>query len=337
MGKRSVNILLSSVGRRVELVRAFRQAYTSLGLDGCIIGTDVDPLAPALQVVDKVYLVPRLNEPEYIPTLEALCVQEQISLLFPLIDPEIPVLAKHRDRLEATGAHLAVVPEAAAEISSDKWLTYQFFRRIGMRTPQSWLVDQVPADVQFPLFIKPRRGSASAYTFKLRNAQELQFFSGYVPAPIIQSYLSGPEITNDVICDVNGDVLGVVSRQRIQVRSGEVMKGVTVFDQTIADACVQIAKALPAIGPITVQCMLHEGVPYFTEINARMGGGLPLGIAAGADSPRWLLARAAEIACDIPAIGQQYATGLHLSRFDDSFFITGEQHDEIASRRIRSG
>jgi carbamoyl-phosphate synthase large subunit len=44
-----VNLLFVSAGRRVELLRLFRQAYRRLRLDGRIIATDIDPLAPALQ------------------------------------------------------------------------------------------------------------------------------------------------------------------------------------------------------------------------------------------------------------------------------------------------
>ena len=125
----------------------------------------------------------------------------------------------------------------------------------------------------------------------------------------------------------------MVMRQRIAVRSGEVVKGVTIYDPAIADACVTIAKALPAIGPITVQCMLKEGIPYFTEINARFGGGVPLGVAAGVDAPRWLLARVAGIPIAIPPLGT-YQMGLYMTRFDDSFFISEQDRAEMASRRL---
>ncbi|MCZ7667705.1 MAG: ATP-grasp domain-containing protein [Chloroflexi bacterium] len=112
----------------------------------------------------------------------------------------------------------------------------------------------------------------------------------------------------------------MVSRQRIEVRWSEVAKGVTIHNPEIEAACAQIAAALPAIGPITVQCMMKEGVPYFTEINARLGGGVPLGIAAGVDTPRYLLAQAAGLDVAAPPLGS-YQTGLHLTRFDDSFFL----------------
>jgi len=280
-----VNLLFTSVGRRVELLRAFRQAYQSLGLDGQIIALDIDPLAPALRLADRPCIVPRLSAPDYLPTLVRICEREGVDAVFPLIDPDIPVLARHRELIERTGARVGVVSEQAAEITADKWRTFEFFRGLGLKTPQSWLPGTFDAaQAGYPLFIKPRDGSAAKDTFKVRDARELAFFSEYINEPIVQEFLEGPEITSDVICDLDGQVLGVISRQRIEVRWGEVAKGMTVYDQGIDAACRKIAAALPAVGPITVQCIVREGVPYFTEINARMGGGLPLGIAAGADA-----------------------------------------------------
>ena len=331
---KEVNILFTSVGRRVELLRAFRRAYEALGLNGRIVAVDIDPLAPALQEADRPYIVPLLTSPDYIPRLIEICRREQVTLVFPLIDPDIAMLAANRSTIEATGARVAVVSTEAAATSGDKWLTTQFFRSIGLSTPRSWLPSQIePSKVPYPLFIKPRKGSAAKSTFKVNNAGELTFFLDYVPDPIIQEYMPGPEITNDVICDLDGEVLAVVSRKRIEVRWGEVAKGVTVYDPVVAEGCVKIAKALPAAGPITVQCMIKDGVPYFTEINARLGGGVPLGIAAGADYPKWLLARAAGIPVGIPPIGS-YRIGLYMTRFDNCFFLTEAEHEQMASHRF---
>jgi len=331
---RTVNILFTSVGRRVELMHAFRRAYETLGLDGKIVATDIDPLAPALQVVDCPYVVPRVTSPDYVATLVEICRNDQVNQVFPLIDPDIPVLAANRQAIEATGANVAAVSVEAAEITSDKWQTTRFFKSLDLSTPLSWLPGQFLAnDLQYPVFMKPRRGSAAQNTFKVHNPRELAFFIDFVPDPIIQELLPGPEITNDVICDLDGEVLEVVSRQRIEVRWGEVSKGVTIYDPVIMDTCVKIARTLPAVGPITVQCMMKNGVPHFIEINARLGGGVPLGIAAGVDSPRWLLAHAAGLPVDIPPLGS-YQTGLYLTRFDDSFFLSEADHDQMASNRL---
>lgn len=330
----SVNVLFTSAGRRVELLQAFRRAYLDLDLKGQIIAVDTNPLAPALQYADRFYLVPPLTDESYIPTLVEICSREHVDLVFPLIDPDIPVLAHHRDALEATGAKVVVVPPNAARIAADKWLTYLFFRSHNIPTPRTWLPSQVKEiEVNYPVIVKPRFGSAGKDVFRANNRHELDFFLEYVPEPLVQEYLSGPEVTSDVICDFTGEVLAVVSRQRIEVRSGEVTKGKTVYEPEIIQLSVAIAKGLGAIGPITVQCFMQEGKPYFTEVNARFGGGVPLGIAAGVKAPHWYLALAAGMALDIPPLGS-YQVGLYMSRFDNSVFLKEEEYVRIASHRI---
>ena len=79
-----INTLFTSVGRRVNLLRAFRKAYRSLGLDGHIVALDIDPLAPALQIADRPYIVPRIDDPDYIPTLVDICHCEKVNAIFPL-------------------------------------------------------------------------------------------------------------------------------------------------------------------------------------------------------------------------------------------------------------
>lgn len=317
-----VNILLTSAGRRVELLRAFRRAYGALRLPGNIVAVDADPLAPALGVANRSYLLPQLSSPAYIPALLSVCAKEQVRLVFPLIDPDIPLLAAHSADLAAVGAEAVVAPESAVLITRDKWRMYHYFRELGLPTPRTWLPEELDPDAAvYPLFIRPRLGSAGKGAFKVEVADQLRFFTRYVRAPIIQEFLPGPEITTDVACGLDGRLLAVVSRKRIEVRSGEVSKGVTVHDPVIHDACVRLAKAFRPKGQITVQCLLKEGAPFFTEINARFGGGAPLGIEAGCDLPRWLLAEAAGLPVEAPPLGA-YRVGLYMTRCDESFFLS---------------
>jgi carbamoyl-phosphate synthase large subunit len=319
-----VNVLFTSVGRRVELVRAFRRAYEGLGLDGRIVGVDIDPLAPALRECDDFFMVPRCDDPDYVRQVAEVCKREEISLLFPLIDPEIPVLARAREEL---GTRAMVLPPEAAETTADKLATAELFERIGVPTPR-----RDPGE--FPVFVKPRFGSAGAHTYRAGGEDELGFFLQRVPDPVVEELLPGPEITTDVLCLDDGEVAAVCSRKRLEVRTGEVSKGVTVYDEAIAGHCVKIAEALHARGPITVQCLLNAaGEPCFTEVNARFAGGAPLGFAAGVDSPRWLLAHAAGLAFDLPPLGS-YRQDLYMTRYDESFFIGEEERAADASRRL---
>jgi len=278
--------------------------------------------------------VPRLDDPGFVPQLLSICRRERIACVFPLIDPDIAVLARNRAELEATGARVAAVEVSALGLASDKWRTTEPFQRLGLPTPQSWLADALDPDTaSYPLFIKPRWGSAGVGASRVDDADALRYALARVSQPIIQECLPGPEITNDVICDLQGQVAAVVSRQRIEVRWGEVAKGVTMRDERIIDACRRVAEALPARGPITVQCMMRGETPCFTEINARLGGGVPLADAAGVDFATWLLAQAAGLDYALPPMGQ-YREGLYLTRSDTSLFLSQEQYDDIARSHL---
>lgn len=334
MTPRSVNVLFASAGRRVELLRAFRHAYAGLGLDGSIVAVDADPLAPAMQEADRPYVVPRLTDPAFLPALTAICRHESVHAIVPLTDRDIPVLARHRAELEAAGTRVIVVPDRAVEIAADKLATHRFFAENGIPAPRSWSRDEALGDgIDYPAFIRPRGGSAGEGAFPVRTERELRFFLDYVPDPIVQEYLPGPEITTDVFSDFGGRVLGLVSRRRIEVRWGEVAKGVTVFDPEVAAHSVRIAEAMGAVGPLTVQCMMREGRPLFTEVNARFGGGAPLGIAAGMPAPRWLLELLMGDDVEPQAPGG-YQQGLYLTRFDDAFLLREEDRARVESRRL---
>ncbi len=325
-----LNLLFTGVGRRVELIRAFQRAYASLGIRGTIVAVDTDPLAPAFQAVHKSYVVPRSDAPEYVPTLLKICEEEGIDLLFPLIDPDVPVLAPHRDLFLRVGTRLVVVSPEVADLVTDKYNTGLFFARLGLPTPATWLPGEVdPESLHYPLFIKPRRGSGSRYAFRVGTSKELEFFLGYVPEPIIQEYIPGPQIATDVIVGLDGEILGAGSRRILEMRCGDVAKAVTVYVPDILEASVKIVSALqaigPVVGPINIQCLLKGGFPYFTEINARFAGGSPLNIAAGVDSPRWLLAMAAGLSVDRPPLGS-YEEGLVWVRYDESFYLRGGFH-----------
>jgi len=329
-----INTLFTSVGRRVELINSWRKAYSELGIEGVIIATDIDPLAPAIGVVDRCYMVPKTISPGFVTSLEEVCRREKVHLIFPLIDPDIPVLAVNRERLESHGEKLVVSPIESVRTTRDKWLTSAFFNEIGVKSPASWLPGTIkPIELDYPVFIKPRSGSAAKDTYRVNTKDELVYFIAKIENPIIQEFLPGPEVTTDVICDLSGNVLSAVSRQRIEVRWGEVSKAKTIYNKGIIDCCIDIAKNLKAIGPLNIQCMFKDDKPYFTEVNMRYGGGAPLGIAAGIDSPKWYLSMIAGKEINIPSLGS-YKKNLYLSRYDTSIFLTKEKLERIKGNHI---
>ena len=76
-----MKILFTSVGRRVELMQAFREASKKLGIDLTICGADISDSAPALFFCDKQFKVCKISDASYIPSLLEICLKEKIDAL----------------------------------------------------------------------------------------------------------------------------------------------------------------------------------------------------------------------------------------------------------------
>lgn len=318
------NILFTSAGRRVSLIRLFRLALDRLGLKGKLVTTDLQKNAPAIFVADCKELVPRVSDPSYIDVLKDICRRHGIRLLIPLIDTELHLLASHKKDFAEIGVTVLISEPEVNTICFDKRRTSTFFRQAGVRTPTILDMQRTLNDpsAQYPFIIKPVDGSCSVGVYKVRSPRELEFFAEYVPNAILQEYIAGEEYTLDVLVDFHGKVRSVVPRLRIETRAGEVSKGMTVKNQAIITAGKKVAEALPgALGCITVQCFLTPGEEIvFLEINPRFGGGFPLAAEAGADFPRWITEMTLGRNPDIKLDGWQ--EGLVMLRYDDGIFVT---------------
>jgi len=315
----NVNVLFTSIGRRVELINNWKKAYADLGINGQIFGTDIDPLAAASNFVDFFHIVPPSNDKDFIPSIQNICKENDINLVFPLNDNDLEPLSLKKSILEQNERIVVISKIKSIDITSDKWSTYNFFKNCNIKTPNTWKPNEKNKS-DFPLIIKPRYGSAGKNVFKVYDQNELEFHIPRIKNPIIQELINGPEVTTDVICDFNGSIIGIVNRERLEVRWGEVAKGKTIFDKNVIKNCEKIVENLDIVGPITVQCILEHNDPLFIEINARYGGGAPLGFAAGVKSPHWYLSIASGIELNLPSIGS-YKKNLFLSRYDNSLFM----------------
>lgn len=283
---KEINVLILSVGRRVELVQAFRRAKENLKITGKIFGGDMDKNAPAMQFVDKAFILPRISSDNYIESIIKICNEEDIKLIVPTIDTELLKLAENKEKIQKeTEAKLNLSDLEYIQICRNKYLTQEFFEKNGFGVPR--LIkeeDIIKKEYKFPLFIKPLNGSSSINTFKINNEKEFEFFKEYVPNPIIQECIVGKEFTVDIFSDFESNPITIVPRERIATRSGEISKGKIVKDSEIIEDIKKLLKVFKAKGHITVQCMkTNEGIKYL-EINPRFGGGAPMSITAGADS-----------------------------------------------------
>lgn len=282
-----LNVLVLSAGRRVELVQAFRSAASRLGVQSRVVAADCQPLAPALYFADERVMLPRVSEPGYVDVLIREARRNDVALIVPTIDTELPILAENRIRIEdGTGARVMISDEAVVRLCGDKIATHRFLVERGFGAPRLYSPEDLDCgEYSLPLFIKPQAGSASIGAHRVDTAEELQGYRRTVQNPMVQELVEGEEYTIDCFADLTGEVISVVPRVRLATRGGEVAKGRIVrHDALIADAR-RLLEALRPIGHVTVQCIVtNDGRITYIEVNPRFGGGAPMSIASGADS-----------------------------------------------------
>ena len=316
-----LNVLLTAGSRRVPLVHAFRSALRTIGMPGSVIVTDVNPLSPAVHVADRSFRVPMATDEAYVTELLTIVEAEQVQLVVPTIDDELPVIAAARDDFRRAGAVVACSPAETALVCNDKYATCAVLRKAGISAAATYLPAQLSEELPLPLFIKPRVGRGAVGAFPIRSYEELDFFLRYVGNPIVQEYLDGPEFTVDVLCDFNGRPLSIVPRERVVIRAGVIDRGRTVHEPRLFAIAEATCAAMKFAGPINIQCRMRGEQPVIFEINPRFSGGIPLTIQAGADFPAMLLRLALGRRVE-PAIGS-FKDDLWMTSFEQSFFLDG--------------
>jgi carbamoyl-phosphate synthase large subunit len=258
-------VLLTGVGKRYDIVAAFAQHAT-------VVAADPNPLAPAQYAAHARRAVPRIDDPGYVPALEALCDEFSVGAVVPLTDLDIEVLARAR----AEGRLPAFVPDPdIAAATYDKYETHLLLQRLGLPSPPTVLPGEPVAS--YPVMVKPRLGSGARSIHAARDAEEADFFVRYVDEPVmVQKLMQGPEFSIDLMSDLQGRCLNAIPRTMIESRGGESIKGTVIDDRELVELGRDVVEALGVRGPCTVQVFRDRDIGLgITDVNTRFGGAFP--------------------------------------------------------------
>lgn len=300
-----MNVLLTSVGRRGYLVRYFKDA---LAADGQVWGADNSRYAPAFAYCDHRVIIPEITHPDYLDHVLELCRINKIQIVIPLIDPELEILSAFRGEFERHDILLLLSPPHTIETASDKYQTWQFARQHGIAAPQTFItiadalshIDS--GTVQWPLLVKPRRGSASMNLTYCADKIQLEGAFEACPTPMIQEVIKGAEYGYDLFADTRSRPISVYCKRKLAMRAGETDKAVSTNNPELIEFGKTLLEHLNLVGPADVDVMVDKDGPKLLEINPRFGGGYPCSHLAGAAFPKKILAlRRGEPIC--PDIG----------------------------------
>ena len=199
-----MNILILSAGTRNKIVQYFKN---EIGNSGKVIATDMSELAPAIYEADKFYIVPAMSDPKYLDIILDICKKEKVDALFTLIDPEISLIAKNKTRFLDIGTIPLVSEYEQVELAFDKYKMFCYLKENGFKTAKSYVdknefyTDLDEGKINFPVFVKPVKGSASINISKVNSKKEIDLLFDLYDNLIIQEFLNGQEIGADVYID----------------------------------------------------------------------------------------------------------------------------------------
>jgi carbamoyl-phosphate synthase large subunit len=306
-GRRAA-VLLTGVGKRYDIVSCFARLTTT-------IAVDPSPLAPAQYAADVRVQVPRMDDPTYVPALAELCKQHGVGAVLPLTDLDIEILARAREQ----GRLPALVPSPeVARTTFDKYEAHLLLERLELPSPPTALPEDDLDALEYPVMVKPRKGSGARSIHLARDAAEARFFIGYVQEPVmVQRAMAGAEISIDCLGDGEGRCLNAIPRTMIESRGGESIKGTVVADREMVELGRRVVEELRVRGPATIQAFREPGFGLgITDVNTRFGGAFPGPIYAalpGRTYPELIAAMAAGESVE-PHVGE-FRAGMTFTRY----------------------
>lgn len=284
-----MNVLILSCGTRNKIVRYFKRA---VGDDGAVFATDMSEMAPALYEADKRYIVPRVTDEGYIDVILDICKKEKINGVLSLIDPELSILAKHAEKFNALGVTLIGSSYELCERCLNKYEMYRWLAGHGFKCAKSFIdySEFVKAGLEYPVIVKPIRGSGSIEVAKAYDEKTVSFLFNQREGMMIQEFLDGREIGADVYVDmISGETVSIFTKMKLLMRSGETDKAVSFKDEKLFDLIEGFVKESGFTGQIDIDIFEVNGEYYISEVNPRFGGGYPHAYECGCDHINMIL------------------------------------------------
>lgn len=277
----TMNLLILSPGRRVEIVEYFKNEFHKDNRQ--VFTLDMSLMAPALYSGDKYFIVKKdfNNLQTYISDIINIALDNNVTSILSLIDPELVLLAENRELFLREGITPIVSRSQFICATFNKFEFYNLYKNLIPLVPTyseyNDIINRLKnKELSYPIFAKLRNGSASIGIKKIESSNDFESIKGNLDY-IYQPYIDGIEYGVDAYFDMlTGELVSVFIKRKITMRAGETDKAVSVKSDLILDVIKQISKINGVYGPIDIDIFVDKNnTVYINEINPRFGGGHP--------------------------------------------------------------
>ncbi|WP_184665030.1 ATP-grasp domain-containing protein [Texcoconibacillus texcoconensis] len=144
--------------------------------------------------------------------------------------------------------------------------------------------------INYPVFIKPVKGSASISISKVNSKEEVELLFRRFDNLMIQEFMDGIEYGADVYIDLlSNEPVSIFIKEKLKMRAGETDKSVSVKDEHLFELITDFVKVAGFKGIIDINVFKVNGEYYISEVNPRFGGGYPYAYECGVNVPEMII------------------------------------------------
>ena len=296
-----INAKPDNPGPGLAVARCLRE---SPQFQGRIVGLGYDALDPGLylpEYCDAGYLLPypSAGDQALLDQLRHIQAQEQVEVLIPCLDAELPGMVRLRPALEDMGLK-TFLPDAEQLRLRNKDRLPELAELAGIQCPEIRPITQAGFFYQcqeegwsYPLVVKGLFYDARIAHNADEAAEAFHKIAAEWGYPVlVQRMIKGGEEYNlTAVGDGEGRLLGPVMMKKMAVTDkGKAWAGISIDDQALLAASESLAREIRWRGPLEVEVMRDgQGNYQLIEINPRFPAWIYLSAGVGRNLPLALL------------------------------------------------
>lgn len=299
---------------------------------GRIIGLGYDGLDPGLyakEFCDAAYLLPypSSGDDAFIETIQRIQDLENIDVLIPCLDAELPGMVRLRPLLEDMGFKLFLPSQEQFRLRNKDRLE-ELASHAGIECPETKPITSAAffyncqeQGWSFPFVVKGLFYDAKIVHSVEEASEAFKHIAAQWGFPVlVQKMIKGEEYNLTAVGDGEGNMLGAVMMKKMAVTDkGKAWSGITIDDKVLYDASARLIKAINWRGPLEVEVIRdRQGIYQLIEINPRFPAWIYLSAGVGRNLPLTLVQL---------ALGQQPSefntpeTGIMFIRYAEELII----------------
>lgn len=250
-----------------------------------LIGTSIYENSIANALVDVFEKAPKTNDEDYLLWLIGVVNKYKVDMIIPAIEEDVIFWNEHREIIAKETSTFSLLNNPnLINLCADKWLFFQELKKHNSPYAIFTSINLKEKDIEFPILLKPRAGSASKGIAIIDDLKALSLYKSEIGSNLMMQPLIGSpeeEFTTSAFFDENNNLCAYMTLKRKLSKAGFTETANTVNINGMSKALLELAKIFKPIGPTNFQFRKSGGELKLLEINPRISSATSIRTAFG--------------------------------------------------------